>query len=251
MTILASWASGALPAVTGDVTSDPAVGVPTIPALKIASTATTAYARWTIASQDYIATSFYIRTPTTWPTTSVNIAAFRPTGGTISLGLALSGSGAPGQLRVTKSSGNILNSPAGTLAVATDYYVEVTYNAATTTATARVRPAGSAAWLWSNSVTDAALSTPVVHVDYGRVNTTPLTPDFWLDSITVATDPADLGPDPDEAFPPPPAGNDRVQVWNGTSLVPATVYVWTGTVLAPVADVGIWDGTTVQPTAAP
>lgn len=191
MAILASWSGGALPTVVGDVTL--ASGVSPVdasatPSLQVASSAAAAFARFEFGSVTSVAARAYFRTPAAWASSACNILVLRVSASSIATGLAVSGTGAPGQLRLIGAGGTIFaQSPNNTLQPSTDYEVSIQL-LSTGQLEARLRLVGSPDPAWS-AVIDPATSglagTSVFRAEFGRPNSTPALGPFWLDDIVV------------------------------------------------------------------
>ena len=251
MSLLESWSGGTPPTTIGSVTVDETVGVPTqldAPALRIESTGSAAHARWSFAAQTTVAFGFFIRTPTAWGSSSVSIAALRLTAGATTLGIALSGTAAPGALRLTKTGGTIiLQSPNNTLELDSEYYIYLFYNSVENSAYVEIRPVGSHNLLWWGEVVDAALSTSVTIVDLGRITSATMS-EFWVDSISIGSDPWDLPHTTENETFGPATNPNQVWVWDGIGPIVGAVYVWDGIALQPALGVYVWDGANLLPT---
>ena len=223
---IASWSGGALPTVSGTVTVDAAVGVPSAPALKIGNDASAAYARFDFAAQPQVAARAYIRTPASWSSSAATILALRPTSSTIAVGVALTGTASPGRVRLTTTGGTIIAESPAILSVSTDYRIEVRYNSGTNTSVLAVYALGQDVPAWSSGpIAHASLTSTITRVDVGRVNNSPTVPEWWVDNIDVLDGSGG------------PVGRHATDALSSTPL-PTPPYV---------GPVGYWDGATLLP----
>lgn len=216
------WSSGTLPTVVGTTASEPSVGIPTAPSLRVSGAGNANYVRFDTAASKTVSARFYFRTPTEWSASSVNIMAMRPNASSLVLQIALAGMGSPGQLRLVKNGGGQMAvSSTNTMVVNSDYRIEVSYNGVSTSAAISVYPMQSDDALWTATVTDATLNLDVNRLDFGRINNTPTVPsDLFYDSIviddasvtSIGRDAADSVVVPEE--PEEPSEDPSVYVWN-------------------------------------
>lgn len=222
-----SWDGGALPTVSGGVSLSAGAGIVNADMLLVANDATAAHARFEVTSVSTLAFRTYIKTPAAWPSSAATIIAFRPSTSTIAAGVSMTATGSPGRLRLLASGGAVVaETPANTLAVNTNYRVELRYNAALKTATLAVYAMGEDVALWSSGArTHADFDSTITRVDVGRITTTPSVPNFYLDGIKVVMNAAiPLGRHAGDVLSPTaapkPPYEGPLSYWDGTTLHP-------------------------------
>lgn len=248
MATLISWKDAPLPTgpgvILGTPTLDTVVGVPTPPSLKILSGATSATG-WipTFAAQTTLTARTYIRTPSEWPSQAFTVLAMRSSGSVSNAVCNISGTGAPGQIRLVKGTGTtVVASPNGTVLPDTSYRIELQYNSVLGTSCLSLFAMGSDTPIWSSgNRTETDFQTPIDRVAWGKTNNSPvINSNWWVDSLLVHDSYNLVGRDAGDLYiapPDPPAPTGKVQRWNGTSLQDAAF---------PAGySIGRWNGTSL------
>lgn len=221
MATIAQWDSGALPASAG-------ANPPTVSGEEISfSGPGDGYVRFDLASSlTALSARYYLLTPTSWGSSSTPLLRMIFGGSSNGGQGAMSGSGTPGQIRVTTASGTIsAASPSNTVALSSLYRIENQFDSANDAVQCRVFSGNSTTPLWDSGSASCDLTGPFTQIRLGRLANND-TPEFRM-SHFKATDQLEwIGPVQE---PSPPT----VQVWDGTQLVSATVEVWDGTQLVP------------------
>lgn len=252
VSVLASWSGGAAPTVVGAVSVAPGSVFWGSDALAIGSSAAAAYAQFDFASTTTVALRVYFTTPSAWAASSTVVAGLRTPGYVLALGIAVAGTGAPGQLRITRPAGTVASSAAGLLALDTRYRVEVRYDAAGGDATYAVWAIGGTVPLWEGTTTGITdWQVAINRVDVGRVQSTPTLPTWHAAHIVVESNAAAyIGPHASDTptDPEPPAG--FLVEFDGTYLEgdpPAQVGAGVGShgrqrLTVAASDPGLWPG---------
>lgn len=191
MVVLASWSGGAPPTVVGDVTvASPGSAFWGSDHLVVGDTAAAAHARFDVAPTPTLALRYYFTTPAAWASASVNVLAVRATVGSIMLGAAVAGSAVPGQFRVTKTGGGVVQqTPGGALQTSTGYRFELRLDTATGDASYGLYPLGSVVPVWEGSATAVPeWNAPVIRVDVGRVNSSPTLQPWAIGHVVLDSD---------------------------------------------------------------
>lgn len=246
MATLVSWKNAPLPTTPGVVLGTPILdtemGIPTAPSLKILGGATAATG-WipTFTPQTILTARTYIHTPSEWPSQAFTVLSLRSSGSVSNAFCNISGTGAPGQIRLVKGTGGttVLASPNGTVLPDTSYRIELQYNSALGTACLSLFAMGSDTPIWSSgNRTETDFQTPIDRVAWGKTNNTPVVnSDWWVDSLLVHDSYSLVGRDEDDLSVTPPASSGTVQRWNGTSLQNVS--------FPPGYSIGRWNGTSL------
>lgn len=156
----------------------------------------------------------YLQTPIQqWPTNASNLLTFRPTPPTLLFSIAMSGSGAPGQIRVVGTGGTILAS-SGNNAIELDSIYLIEYQLYTTDGGASssviVRVYDSLDQLvWSTDVSIGGnWSSSITRVDWGKTTGTTVTEDsrYALAAMALQESVDFLGRHPSDLSGPPVGG---------------------------------------------
>lgn len=216
MALIGIWTSPAdgFATFAGDVTTNTGAGVPaaSAPGLRVGDGTGAATARLTYPSPaSEVTTSFYVKTPSAWPSQSFNIHGIRPSITTLAVSIALGGQGSPGQIRLLSTGVMVTNSDVGVLEVNSEYRFVTRYNKATTSATVDVfKVNGPPDPIWSTSYVDSVnWNQDINFADFGRLNSTPTVLPFLLDRLEAY----------DDIFVDPPRDANDVPV-----IPPATDY---------------------------
>lgn len=227
-TVAHTWDGGALPTVVGSVVVNNSIGIVNADSLEIVNDAAAASARFALASPaSELAFRFYLRTPSAWPASACTLAGLRPTPSTLSASITLTGTSSPGRLRLTTVGGTMVaETPANTLALSSNYRVELRYNASTSSAYLNLFDMGeNVSKFSSGQKVDANFALPVERIDIGRLNATPAVNPFYFDGVQIVTgatriigrhDGDTLSP---TAAPTPPYVG-ALGLWDGTKLWP-------------------------------
>lgn len=194
--------------------------------LQIPAGTTASFIRFPLATaaDAPVSVRYYFRTPSAWPSAANTILALRPVAASIAVGAAFSGTGSPGQFRIIGTGGATIGStPSNTLQFDTTYRVDVTVTGThpARTVSANLYVFGTAAPLWTLAPTTLAAGSAVATtlIDFGKINTTPDTLAYGIDSIRIddtATPPPAHPADP--ALPPPEPDPDPTSItWEGVA----------------------------------
>lgn len=231
MTTLLQWDGGTLPAgITGSVTLNAGTGYPSAPSLLVAAGSVAAFVRVSPAAPSgNFRARFYIHTPTAWPSAALNVLSIRPSASTVVAGVALGGTGAPGTVRLTTTSGTTLTTSANnTLVVDKTYMFEVGYRVSDQTLWIKISHCeGVIDEVWSSTATSANFVN-YDRVDIGKVNNTPDTGAFWIDSLKCTDDGGTtlIGRHPDDPWTVPGDVVGYPAEWeNETTLFPVPVHM--------------------------
>lgn len=223
------WSGGALPTVIGDVTLNTATNiVGSEGSLRIANTASAANAQFALLEGTRQAVvRFYIRTPATWPSAACTFAGLRTTTTSMSASITMTGSGSPGRLRLTTVGGTtVAETPGNTLALNTNYRVEVRYDADQSMAVLNVYLMGEDNPLYSSGwIVNSNFNASLIRVDLGRINATPAVSEFFIDGVEILSGITKL------------IGRHETDVLSA-SATPLLPYV---------GPLGFWDGTKLWP----
>lgn len=231
MSTIAQWDSGALPATYGTA--------PTVSGDAFTTAANTVSAgEWTTTATNQWSARYYITTPAAWPSASFSMFLAQAAFGGASPILAranMAGSGQPGQLRLVRSGGTQLAaSPNNTIALSTQYRIEIQANGTTSMMRMAVFPMGSDTALWSADLAGATgTSVAAFTVGNGSIGSAApptIGPLAYRHLLIANTYGAWLGRDASD--PLPSTGPEVLGVWNGTSVDAATM-------------LGVWDGSAI------
>ena len=185
MAILASWDSGTLPTVVGSsVTSAPTGGPGGVPAIEFAqASGQVAQVRLPFTSRTNVAARAYMLMPASWAATSQSLIVGRPDGSSIIGRAMLAGSGAAGEVRLSKADpqANTSVSGSGKVAVSTWYRWELRIDQTNTRGRVGVFPLGSDAPIWDSGWATADFGAAVDRVEIG-----PAVPSTTLGTIRAA-----------------------------------------------------------------
>lgn len=194
MSLPISWAKGTLPQIIGTGVTLGSGGVGTFDSDSIVFTQVSgqaAHVRYDFAEEEStldIAVRVYFKTPAAWPSASANIVALNTASHSSVAMLSISGSGAPGQLRLLRTGGSTVSSaPNNTMLVDTWYRVELQLNGTNSRARAALFPADSETPLWTSTwQTHANYAVPILRVAIGAINSSPTVAAFEADEILLA-----------------------------------------------------------------
>lgn len=234
MPTIAEWTTGALPTTQGaSVSLDSASGYPTADSILMQQqSGQVCRVRWGVAVPA-VSVRWYFKTPDAWAGSSAFIA-YMSNGATLATGIALAGTGAPGQVRLGNNGGDTARSPNSTVTFSTWYRLELALDTANSRARCAVFPIESDTALWESGwQTHADYATVPSDLSIGRNNATPTLGTFSVDSI-LATDQVGsyLGRIAGDGTSTP----GRVAtIWDGTQEIPAVVTIWNGTQEVPAS----------------
>lgn len=132
----------------------------------------------------------YFNAGSTWASASFGLITMRPTLSTVGAVATISGSGQPGQMRLTRVGGaSVVNSPTDTLALNTWYRVELMVVPLASRARVEVFNMGSDEPLWSSGwQTHSDFSSANNHIQVGRVTATPSVTGLRIDNGMILHD---------------------------------------------------------------
>lgn len=143
----------------------------------------------TDAKDNAIRGRVYFHTNTSWASASYAVVTLRPSGSTQSLSATLSGSGQPGQMRLTQAGTALAQSPSNTLALNTWYRLEWAYVPADSAGRVEVFVMGSDVPLWSSGWhTNASFAQSTANVQIGRVGVSPPVTNWMFDEALILHD---------------------------------------------------------------
>lgn len=178
---------------------------------------------WDLPTLTKSAGRFYFTTPSAWNASSHAIAQLSTGAATLCARINLSGSGSPGQLRLTNAAATqVANTANNTVALSTRYRVEWTLDQVAGVFTVNMYQGDSTTVFTSLSATSSygASCNRVVFGNYSAA----AVPLMQFDDFAVADTAAFIGP----AVTLPPA-TPTVKLWNGTAEVAVTAKLWNGT----------------------
>lgn len=181
---------------------------------------------WDLPTLTQCAGRFYFTTPTVWNSVSHAIAqmAF---GSTLCARINISGSGAPGQLRITNAAATQVGATANnTLALNTRYRVEWTLDQVAGVFTVNMYLGDSTTVFTTLSATSnyGASCNRVVFGNYSAA----AVPLMQFDDFAVADTSSFIGPAAASATP-------TIKLWNGTAEVAVSAKLWNGTAEVPLS----------------
>ena len=184
----------------------------------------------------------YLQTPVQgWPTNASNLLTFRPTPSTLVFSIAMSGSGAPGQIRVVGIGGTVLaNSGNNVIALDSIYLIEYQLYTANggTSSNVIVRVYNSQdQLLWSTDVSIGSnWSSTITRVDWGKTTGTAVTETSRYAVAGIALqDTADfLGRHPNDSSGPPGGGSttSEISIYTNGQLQPVECYLYSNGTLS-------------------
>lgn len=182
---------------------------------------------WDLPTLTKSAGRFYFTTPSAWNSVSHAIAQMA-TGGTLCARINISGTGAPGQLRITNAAATqVAATASNTIALSTRYRVEWTLDQVAGVFTVNMYLGDSTTVFTTLSATSSygASCNRVVFGNYSAA----AVPLMQFDDFAIADTATLIGP----AVVTPPA-TATIKLWNGTAEVAVTAKLWNGTAEVPL-----------------
>jgi hypothetical protein len=182
---------------------------------------------WNLPALTKSAGRFYFTTPAAWNSASHSIAQMESSGA-IRARISISGSGAPGQLRIANAAAVQVGATANnTLALSTRYRIEWTLDHTTGIFSVNAYTGDGTTALATLSAT-SDYGTSINRVVFGAYNTAAV-PLMQFDDFAVADTAAFIGP-----YTAPQSFTPVATLWDGSTELPVTVSVWNGAAEVPV-----------------
>lgn len=182
---------------------------------------------WNLGTLTRCAGRFYVTTPAAWNAASHTIAQI-DSSGTLCARINISGSGAPGQLRIINAATTQVGATASnTLALNTRYRVEWTLDQVSGVFAVNMY-LGDSTTVFTGLSATSSYGSSCNRVVFGNYSTAAV-PLMQYDDFAVADTATFIGP----AVTPPPA-TPTIKLWNGTAEVAVTAKLWNGTAEVPL-----------------
>lgn len=169
--ILGQWDSGALPTVMGSGVSYVSNGGwDGRPAIQFSQPeGVISQVRFQFSAATSLALRAYVQMPTTWSSSGQPIIVARPNGIDMSGRMTLAGTAAPGQVRLTDTTGGVTaaSSSNGTVSASQWYRFELQFNGASGQARTAVFALGSDTPLWSSGWVTNDFTMPAIYAEFG------------------------------------------------------------------------------------
>lgn len=191
----------------------------------------TATLDWTLDSLDKYSVRYYLHAPAAWSATAAEI--FRAlNGATFLTGVAIGGTGSPGQLRwLLTATTEAFRTASNLLSNSTIYRVEIQADTVNNTIRGAVFQLGATVPLYDSGLISGLVGSLANKFSFGRVKTMASLPDFSISRVKIINSVGDwIGRHVTDPLPPGPS---VLGVWNGGSL-------------AAVEVLGVWNGTQIK-----